>query len=69
MIGNERVRERIESMRIGDRIDSDHHPVEVVIKARGRGEKKEQRRRREKEWRGIWDGEERKEFRKKLGRI
>lgn len=47
MIGNERVRERVESMGIGDRIDSDHHPVEVVIKARGRGEKKEQRRRRE----------------------
>jgi len=30
------VREDIEEMRIGDRIDSDHFPVEVMVKGRKR---------------------------------
>lgn len=31
-IGGEEIRERIESLKIGDRIKSDHHPVEIKIK-------------------------------------
>lgn len=44
VIGNEVVREKIESIRIGDNIDSDHHPVEVEIKNMSRGERMEQRK-------------------------
>lgn len=33
-VRNTEVRHRIEKMRVGDRINSDHHPVEVVIRER-----------------------------------
>jgi len=32
VMGEEEVKERVERMRIGDRIDSDHHLVEVWMK-------------------------------------
>lgn len=32
VIGNREVRKRGEELRIGDRVDSDHHPIEVKIK-------------------------------------
>jgi len=62
MIGNERSRERIVRMEVGDRIDSDHHPLIVTLKGkkdrrRGDGEGREERRRR------IWTREEKEEFR------
>jgi len=34
VLDDEEVREEIEDMRIGDRIDSNHHPVEVKVKGR-----------------------------------
>jgi len=40
---DEKIREEIEDMRIGDRIDLDHHPVEVRVK------KKEKNNREKKE--------------------
>lgn len=47
VIGDEEVRERVGKLRIGERVDSDHHPVEVWIK---RGDRKE---RRAKEGKGV----------------
>lgn len=32
VIDNREVRERVEELQIGDRVDSDHHPIEVKIK-------------------------------------
>jgi len=67
VIGDVEVRESIEYMEIGDRIDSDHHPVEVEVKGKewkrrkGKGEKKE--------WRGVWDEEGREVFRQRLGEV
>jgi len=54
-------------LRIGDKIDSDHHPVEIKIKGRGRSKKGEKKSK--KEWRGIWDEERRKDFKRRIGRM
>lgn len=32
MIGSEEVRERIKRLEVSEKIDSDHHPLEVVLK-------------------------------------
>jgi len=32
IIGSEDVRSKVDNMKIGDRVDSDHHPVEVMLK-------------------------------------
>lgn len=61
---DEEVRGRIKRMRIGDRIDSDHHPVEVWIE--GRVERRKREERRERAGRMICDGEGREMFRKKI---
>lgn len=53
-------------MRIGDRVNSDHHPVEVEIKEVARVKRKDCR---EKRWRGVWDEEECRRFREKVGEI
>lgn len=45
-IGDEKTRERIDYMKIGDRIQSDHHFVEIKIKG-GISKKEVSRRRRE----------------------
>jgi len=65
VMGEEETREEIDAVRIEDRIDSDHHPVVVEMKERkGR---KMIKGKGKKEWRGIWDEEGRREFRKKWG--
>lgn len=66
-IGDLEVRERIKSLRIGDRVDSDHHPVEIWIE--DREDRKIRKRKGKREWRGVWDEEGRKEFKRKLGKI
>lgn len=55
VIGNEKVREKIRRMRIGDRIDSDHQPVEIWVKGerRRQGEGKRGGRGEKKSWRGV----------------
>jgi len=54
-------------LRIRDRIDSDHHPVEIQIKGeRKKGNRKGKKR---KEWRGVWDREGRNEFIQRIGEI
>jgi len=65
VLGDEEVKEEIEELRIGERIDSDHHPVEVKVK--GRKRKRMIGKKERKEWRGVWNEEGRKEFRHKLG--
>lgn len=32
MIGSEEVRERVKRLKVSEKIDSDHHPLEVVLK-------------------------------------
>lgn len=42
VMGNTEVKERVKRMRVGDKIDSNHHPVEVWIRSeeeRERGER------------------------------
>jgi len=60
VLDDEEVREEIEDMRIGDRIDSDHFPVEVRVK--GRKKRRMIEKKDKKEWREIWDEEGRKDF-------
>lgn len=43
------VRDRVENMKIGDKIDSDHQPLEIMIKCEGEWRKR--RRRGKREWR------------------
>jgi len=59
-IGREETREKIKSLEIGDRIESDHHPVELSMKGRT---KKRRKRRIRREWRGCWNEEGRQLFR------
>lgn len=66
-IGDLEVRERIKNLRIGDRVDSDHHPVEIWIE--DRGDRKIRKRKRKRKWRGVWDEEGRKKFKQRLGKI
>lgn len=44
VLGDREVRERVERLRMGDRVDSDHQPVEIWIK----GERERRREKREK---------------------
>ncbi|XP_067204108.1 regulator of nonsense transcripts 3B-like [Linepithema humile] len=67
VMGNEEVRERIKKMEIGNEIDSDHQPVKVRI--RGEGRKKGGAKKERKDGRGRWDEEEKRIFRRKLGKI
>jgi len=65
VIGKGEVKSRVERMRIGDRVDSDHQPIEVWLKGervRGEGGKVGERL-----WRGAWSEEGRNRFRQKLG--
>lgn len=70
VIGNE-MKEKIRMMRIGDKIESDHQPVEVRVKGeRSRQGRKEGGRMREKKSRrGIWNEEGCRLFRQKMDRM
>lgn len=39
MIGNRKVKERVERLEIEEKVDSDHHPVVVWVKGRRKGKK------------------------------
>jgi len=67
VIGEEEARERIERLTIGDRIDSNHHPLEVWMK--GGGVRRVMERREKKVWKGLWDTEGRERFKQKMGSI
>lgn len=65
IIGEGEVKDRVERMKVGDKIDSDHHPVEVWLKGvKGR---RWECRGQERRWRGVWDEEGSKEFRERVG--
>jgi len=67
IIGDEEVREEIVKLEIGDRVESDQHPV--VAWMRG-GEEARKREGGEKRiGRGVWDEEGREVFRAKLGSV
>lgn len=65
MIGDKEVKERMEKMRIGDKIDSDHHPLEVWIK----GEVKKKRKGTRRTRRDVWNEQGKRIFRQKMGKI
>jgi len=67
IMGEEEVKERIERMRVGDKIDSDHHPVEVWIK--GVEKKRRESKGQEGYMRGVWDEEGCRKFREMLGKM
>ncbi|XP_071580245.1 uncharacterized protein [Temnothorax nylanderi] len=68
VIGEEEVRERVERLKVGERVDSDHHPLILWIRVSPKGKQ----RRREPEGirkRGIWSEEGRTQFRERLSTI
>lgn len=67
VMGDIEVRDKIKRLTVGDRVDSDHLPVEVWLE----GERNRKRRRSvsRKCWGGVWDEEGRKEFKTKVGRL
>ncbi|XP_026827634.1 golgin subfamily A member 6-like protein 22 [Ooceraea biroi] len=67
VMGDSEVRERIAEMKIGDKIDSDHQPIEVMIK--GTGMKRRGERGLEKCWRGVWNEKGRREFKECIDTI
>lgn len=56
-------------LRIGERVDSDSHPVEVWIKGRRKKGEKSERGKGGKNWRGIWNEEGRREFERRMERV
>lgn len=62
IMGDEEVRDCVERMKVGEKVDSDHQPVEVWI--RGKRERK-----REEGWKGVWNEEGREAFRESIGKV
>ncbi|XP_067207866.1 golgin subfamily A member 6-like protein 22 [Linepithema humile] len=71
VIADEDTREKIKSLRIGNRIDSDHQPLEVWVKGERQGKKgrKSGSRGEGRIWRGVWNEERCKEFKQRMERI
>ncbi|XP_024877156.1 golgin subfamily A member 6-like protein 22, partial [Temnothorax curvispinosus] len=68
VIGEEEVRERVERLEVGERVDSDHHPVTIWM--RGKLEKDQRKRVEERaRRRGIWSEGGRTQFKERLGTI
>lgn len=53
MIGDEEIRERIGSMKIGDRVDSDHQPLEIWME--GEVWRKKRNEKQRESGKVIWD--------------
>lgn len=51
ILGDREVRDRVNRMRVGDRVDSDYPPVEVWIKGKGEGRRGNEVKRIR--WRGM----------------
>jgi len=63
-IGDEETKERIRKMKIRDKVDSDHHPLEIWVEG-----ETQRRRKKDKEQeirKVVWDSEGRERFRKSL---
>ncbi|XP_029176098.1 trichohyalin-like [Nylanderia fulva] len=65
VIGNEDSGEKVRRLRIRDKVDSDHHPIEVEIEGWQRRERRKSRGGR----RGVWNEEGRRIFEGKVGEI
>jgi len=68
IIGDGRVRDRIERMEVEERIESDHHPIVAWIRGKIKGERRREGKRQTIS-RGTWDEEGKKEFIEKIGRL
>ena len=69
MLGNEDTREKVERTEVGDRIESDHHPVVVWLRGEGREEGGGRKKGGERGGgRGNWTEEGRREFMRKFGK-
>lgn len=51
VVGSEDVRSKVSNLRIGNRVDSDYHPLEVLLKGEVR------RREGDKEGKKVWNVE------------
>jgi len=70
VMGDQEVRGNVEKIEIGDRVESDHHPIVVWIKGKIRRERKKERRGEIIRNRGIWWNEEgNKKFKDRIGKI
>ncbi|XP_036143283.1 uncharacterized protein LOC118645710 [Monomorium pharaonis] len=63
ILGEKKTKDRIEKMRVVDKVDSDHMPVKLVV---GNGAREREQRVRNRGIRGIWDEESKKRFREEL---
>src|SRR5436190_10980259 len=68
VIGNKECREKVKRLRVGDKIDSDHHPIEVEVEGK-RVEERRRGREQNRVGRGVWNVEGRKRFREEIERI
>lgn len=66
VVGDEKVKERIERMEVGEKVDSDNNPMIITVEG-GEGGRKRGIDRKRREWRGIWDEEGIRGFREELG--
>ena len=64
VIGNEECREKVKRLRVGDRIDSDHNPIEVELEGRQVEEKRNGEK--DKVGRGVWNVERRRRFKEEI---
>lgn len=69
VVGNEESRERVRNLRIGDKVDSDHHPVEVEEFEKGWKQIGKRKERKEGVIRGMWNEEGCQMFKEKIGEI
>jgi len=71
VIGDKEVKERVKKLRIRDRVESDHHPVELWMEVEGAREEKRWKESGTggKSGRGVWNEEGREEFRKRIENI
>jgi len=69
ILGDEEVREKVRKFRVGEEVDSDHHPVEVWIKGREQRIKKFEGARGGRGGRGIWNTEGCKAYKEEIEKI
>jgi len=66
VLGDEEMREKVSSLKIRERIDSDHQPVVVRIKKDIKSAERERKGNRGRMRREIWNEEGREAFRNKM---
>lgn len=66
VIGKEGIRKNVRRVYIGEKIDSDHHPVEIWIKGEGRKRKENKGKKKVKGWREVWTEEGKRKFERRL---